>query len=128
LPYVIDTSIAIHLRDGDLQVRAKLQALGNDLLLSVISRVELESGVYRDPAEAAARRTRVDLILAAIPVLPFDDDAAAVYGGIVRALGYSRRKMLDRMIAAQALIQGAPLITMNGADFRGVPGLQVIEW
>ncbi len=70
----------------------------------------------------------MDLLLAAIPVLPFDDDAAAAYGAIVRALGYSRREMLDRMIAAQALVQRAPLITMNGGDFRGVPGVQVIEW
>ena len=128
MPYVIDTSIAIHLRDGDRQVRARLDELADDLLLSVISRVELEGGVYRDPAQAAARRVRVDVILATIPVLPFDDEAAVAYGGIVNALGYSRRKMLDRMIAAQALVRRAPLVTMNGADFRGIPGLGVIEW
>ncbi len=125
---MIDTSIAIHLRDGDPQVRARLDSLNDNLLLSVISRVELESGVYRDPTQAAVRRARVDLLLAAIPVLPFDDDAAAAYGTIVSALGYSRRKMLDRMIAAQAILQRAPVITMNGGDFRGIPGLQVIEW
>ena len=128
MPYVIDTSVAIHLRDGDRRVRERTDALNDTLLLSAISRVELESGVYRDPSQAAARRGRVDLLLTAIPVLPFDDDAAAAYGAIVSALGYSRRKMLDRMIAAQALVQRAPLITMNGSDFRGIPGVQVIEW
>jgi predicted nucleic acid-binding protein len=128
LPFVIDTSVAIHLRDGDRSVRTRLGQLNDSLLLSVISRVELEGGVHRDPSQAAARRLRVDLLLAAIPVLPFDDDAAAAYGAIVAALGYSRRKLLDRMIAAQALVQHAPLVTMNGGDFKEIPGLQVVEW
>jgi tRNA(fMet)-specific endonuclease VapC len=42
--------------------------------------------------------------------------------------GYSRRKVLDRMIAAQALVDEATLVTRNGDDFRDIPGLTLLEW
>ncbi|MFI4974419.1 MAG: PIN domain-containing protein [Caulobacterales bacterium] len=128
MAFVLDTSVAIHLRDGDVAVASKLAALDGAILLSVVTRVELEGGVYRDPAQAALRRPRLDAILAALPVLPFDSDAADAYRRIVEAAGYSRRKLLDRMIAAQALVHHATLVTMNADDFRDVPGLVLLEW
>lgn len=128
MPHFIDTNVAIHLRDGDRFVRTQLDALNDDVLLSIISRVELEGGVYQDPTQSAVRRARLDLMLAAFAVVPFDSDAAAAYGVIVSTIGYSRRKVLDRMIAAQAIVLRAPLITLNGGDFRGIPGLGLIEW
>ena len=128
MPHVIDTNVAVHLRDGDPFVRAQLDHLGDDVLLSIISRVELEGGVYSDPTQTAARRARLDEMLTAVPVVPFDLDAAAAYGAMVSAAGYSRRKVLDRMIAAQAIVLQAPLVTMNGDDFRDVPGLRLVEW
>jgi tRNA(fMet)-specific endonuclease VapC len=127
LPHVIDTNVAIHLRDGDPFVRAQLDQL-DDLFLSIVSRVELEGGVYSDPAQSAARRARLDLMLAGVLVLPFNDAAAAAYGVIISARGYSRRKVLDRMIAAQAIVHEAPLVTLNGDDFRDIPRLKLIEW
>jgi predicted nucleic acid-binding protein len=32
------------------------------------------------------------------------------------------------MIAAQAIMHDAPLITLNGDDFRGIPNLKLVEW
>jgi len=125
---VLDTNIAIDLRDGDAAILAKVAALDDALLLSIISRVELEGGVHRDPALAALRRPRLDAILNALPVLAFDDACADAYRGIVEAVGYSRRKLLDRMIAAQALAHHARLVTRNGDDFRDIPGLALLEW
>jgi tRNA(fMet)-specific endonuclease VapC len=128
VPFVLDTNIAIHLRDGDETIAAKVAALDDAVLLSIVTRIELEGGVYRDAQQTAARRPRVDAILAALPVLAFDDAAADAYRMIVEAAGYSRRKLLDRMIAAQALVHRATLITRNGDDFRDVPGLTLLEW
>ncbi|MDP9011498.1 MAG: PIN domain-containing protein [Pseudomonadota bacterium] len=128
MAYLLDTDIAIHLRDGDDAVTAKVAALTGAILLSVVSRVELEGGVYRDPAQTGVRRPRLDAILAALPVLAFDDAAADAYRQIVASAGYSRRKILDRMIAAQALVHRATLVTRNAADFRDVPGLELLVW
>jgi tRNA(fMet)-specific endonuclease VapC len=128
LAYLLDTNVAIHLRDGDEAVTARVAALEGAILLSVISRVELEGGVYRDPAQAGVRRPRLDAMLAALPVLAFDDPAADAHRQIVEAVGYSRRKLLDRMIAAQALVHRATLVTLNAVDFRDVPGLELLSW
>jgi predicted nucleic acid-binding protein len=128
LTHILDTNIAIHLRDGDPEVTAKVAALEGAVLLSIISRVELEGGVYREPAEAGVRRTRLDVMLDALPVLDFDREAADAYRMIVEAAGYSRRKILDRMIAAQALTHRATLVTRNAADFQDIPGLALVEW
>ena len=128
MPYVLDTDVAIHLRDGDPAITDKVEALDDAVLMSIVTRVELEGGVYRDPAHAAIRRARLDAMLAAIPAIAFDDAAADAYGGIVASAGYSRRKLLDRMIAAQALVHRATLITRNASDYADIPGLAVTAW
>lgn len=125
---IVDTKIAIHLRDRDQAMRDKMDSVDDDVFMSVVTQVELEGGVSRDPSQAAVRRARLDLMLAAIPVLPFDRDDAGAYRTIIQAVGYSRRKVLDRMIAAQALVRGATLITLNVEDFRDVPGLELVAW
>ncbi len=125
---MLDTNIAIHLRDGDPAVTAAVGGLEGAILLSIVTRVELEGGVQRDPAEAPVRRARLDAILAALPVAPFDDAAADVYRSIVDQTGYSRRKLRDRMIAAQAIVCRAGLVTRNADDFRDIPGLRLEIW
>jgi len=32
------------------------------------------------------------------------------------------------MIAAQTIVIGATLVTLNGANFRDIPGLKLLEW
>ena len=128
MAYLIDTKVAIHLRDGDPVTLERVSALDDAVLMSVVTRVELEGGVYRYPPEAAVRRVRLDTMLAAIPALAFDDQAAVAYASIVAHAGYSRRKLLDRMIAAQALVHRATIVTLNGSDFADVPGLRLLAW
>jgi predicted nucleic acid-binding protein len=128
VPYLIDTNVAIHLRDRDPVIGTKMASLDGEVLLSVVSRVELEGGVYREPSKTAARRARLDAMLLGLEVVPFSEAAAVAYGKIVSAAGYSRRKVLDRMIAAQALVIQATVVTMNASDFRDVLGLSVIAW
>jgi len=98
------------------------------VLMSIVTRVELEGGVYREPAQASIRRARLDAILAAVPTLAFDDVAAGAYSAIVARAGYSRRKLLDRMIAAQAIVHRASLVTMNSGDYADIPELSLLAW
>ena len=128
MAWLLDTNVVIHLRDGDRMVLDRVASLEGAVLMSIITRVELEGGVHRDPAHAALRRARLDVLLGAIPTLAFDVAAAEAYASIVAHAGYSRRKLLDRMIAAQALVHRATLVTMNADDFADIPGLAVLTW
>jgi predicted nucleic acid-binding protein len=128
LAYFLDTNVAIGVRDGVPAILERVSALEGAVLMSIVSRVELEGGVYRDPANAPSRRARLDIMLAAIPALAFDDAAADAYRNIVAVAGYSRRKLLDRMIAAQAIVHRAALITRNGEDFADIPNLTLLRW
>ena len=128
MAFLLDTDVAIHLRDGDQLITGKVGALDDAVLMSIVTRVELEGGVYREPAYARVRRARLDAILAAIPTIAFDDASADTYGAIVASAGYSRRKLLDRMIAAQALVHRSTLVTINDGDYADVPGLSLLAW
>ena len=128
MAYLLDTNVAIHLRDGDPTITAKIASLDDAILLSIVTRVELEGGVYRDAADAPARRARLDAMLRAIPMLAFDDAVVDAYAAIVARAGYSRRKLLDRMIAAHALVHRATLVTMNADDFRDIASLEMLAW
>ncbi len=125
---MLDTNVAIHLRDGDEWTTDKVRSSGNNILISIVTRVELEGGVYREPENAVYRSQRLAEMLTAISCLSFDDASAQAYGNIVRKVGYSRRKLLDRMIAAQAITVGATLATRNMSDFTDIPGLKLEDW
>jgi tRNA(fMet)-specific endonuclease VapC len=83
---------------------------GRAVMMSIVTRVGLEGGV------------------SAVPSISFDHAAANAYGTIVAKAGYSRRKLLDRMIAAQALVHRTTLVTMNAVDYTDIPGLSVLAW
>jgi predicted nucleic acid-binding protein len=85
--FLLDTNVAI--RDGDPAVTQKVAALKGAVLISIVTRVELEGGVYREPAQAPIRRARLDAMLSAIPALAFDDLAAKTFGDIVASAGYA---------------------------------------
>lgn len=95
-------------------------------VISVVTLIELEGGV--DEADVGLRRDRLAVVLRPMQVLAFTEAETVAYGAIVRQLGYSRRKVLDRMIAAQAIVADAKLVTTNGADFRSISGLKLLEW
>jgi predicted nucleic acid-binding protein len=123
VPWLIDTDVAIHLRDGNPAVSEWIAGLDALPLLSIVSRVELENGVYREREYTAILRQRLDLLLEQLTELPFGADEIRAYSAIVAHVSYSRARTFDRMIAAQAIVAGATLITVNGADFKSIPGL-----
>jgi tRNA(fMet)-specific endonuclease VapC len=128
LPSLLDTDVAIDLRDRDLWIKGKVEQLDLPLYISAITYIELENGVQREPQWAKVRRTAVDQLLKNVIPLDFGVNEIAAYRHILEATGYSRRKTADRMTAATALVHGLPLVTLNGRDFHDVPGLELIEW
>jgi len=128
MPYLIDTNIAIHARDGTESVLERLEANDGAVLLSALSLAELQRGIHKDPTHGALRRQRLDVLLEHIPVLPFDGAAAEAYGEILARVGWTKGRDYDRMIAAHALAAGCVLVTNNEADFRDIPGLAIENW
>jgi predicted nucleic acid-binding protein len=128
LGIIFDTDVVIHLRDGDEWTRVQARELEPPFYLSAISRVELENGIWRQPKLTAARQAAFDALLPQFEVLAFGAEEIAVYSALLAEVGYSRRKVADRMTAATALARELTLVTMNAQDFRDVPGLSLIEW
>lgn len=97
-------------------------------MLSAVTKVELEGGVYARPEMTAQRRLRLDELLSTLEVVDFDSGMAGIYGSIVARHGFSRRKIIDRMIAATALACNAVLITANVDDFVAIDELKLETW
>jgi len=128
LRLLLDTSVAIALRDSEpglLERRKGSSALAS---ISVVTAVELEGGIWRSQSGVAERRAALDAIYEVFELLAFTDREAAAYGQIVEQLGFSRSKVIDRMIAATAIVVGRTLATLNPRDFQGIPGLTVEDW
>lgn len=125
---LLDTSVAILLRDLDPRIGDLVAALERLPMLSVLTLVELHGGIASSRAGQETRRRGLGIMLDLLTVLPFGSAEAALYGEIVEALGFTRSKIIDRMIAAQALAVGATLVTLNPRDFRGIKSLRVEDW
>ena len=128
MAYLLDTNIAIHLRDAEPSILDRVDALSGEVYLSVVSVVELEGGVNQNPKTAGERRRLLNQLLLSLTILAFEQREAIEYGRIVAQIGFMRSRILDRMIAAQAINIGATLVTMNAPDFRDIPGLNLEIW
>jgi predicted nucleic acid-binding protein len=125
---LLDTDVAIHLRDGEPSIWKRLNDRSERPVLSILAQVELEGGVLRDRIDAGRKRLALDLLLRRMMILPFDEACVAVYRVIIEARGYNRPRLVDRMIAATAMAHDLTLVTMNGDDFRDIPDLRLEVW
>ena len=124
---LLDTNIVIHLIEGEPAMVDRLTNLPSRPCLSVVTLVEIMSGLSRGGA-APNLRARTEALVSALTVLDFGREQVACYDRIVIQLGYARNRVLDRMIAAQAIVAGAALVTRNITDFRDIPGLTTESW
>ena len=128
MKFLIDTNIAIHVRDGFEPVLDKLGRHEGVVFLSALSLAELQRGLYAGLPDSALRQVRLKRMLETIPVLAFDATAAETYGQIIAQIGWARRKDFDRLIGAHALATGCTLVTANAPDFSDIPGLSLENW
>jgi tRNA(fMet)-specific endonuclease VapC len=124
-----DTLSATMRRVPDLRVIRRIAATpSTDQFLSAITLGELIYG--------AARRNRDDLLerfselVKHIPVLPFDERAAQVFGRLKAQLERIGTPVAepDLRIAAIALSLELTVVSGNERHFRMVPGLRVENW
>lgn len=125
--YVLHTNLAIAAILGSQQILDRLAKLPvGDVAISALSYGELLAGAASGGDPQLAQN--LSLISENIDILAFDRAAADAYGRLMKRLDAKRRKMLDRMIAAQALALGATLVTTSADDFEDLPGLKVEIW
>jgi predicted nucleic acid-binding protein len=84
---IVDTNIAIFLRDDHPEILARVAQLPRAPMLSVVSRVELEGGIYREPKQAPLLKNRLAALLQIMEQLPFTSAEAEAYGRIVAQCG-----------------------------------------
>jgi tRNA(fMet)-specific endonuclease VapC len=131
MTYLLDTNVWVDYLNGRHPgiVRRIQEGAPADFALSSVVVAELRYGADRS-ARPKANHARVDVLVAEIPSLEFDLDAAAEYGRL-RTRRETRGTPIgpnDMLIAAQALSRGLTLVTDNVGEFRRVKGLKVENW
>ncbi len=130
----LDTSVLLDAagRGGrrlEVRARERLRALvedGDVLTTTRFNVAELWVGVERSRDRQAEVRA-VEMILAPLVVLDFDDAAARLFGRLtarLQAQGTPRGDM-DVLIASVVLVQGERLVTRNLRHFDSIPDLMV---
>jgi tRNA(fMet)-specific endonuclease VapC len=131
MSYLFDTDVlsATIRRNPDVSVIRRLAAVpADEQFTSAIALAELVFGaVRRDRTDLLAR---FDELTQVLPVLPFDEGAARVFGRIKADLERVGTPMAepDLRIAAIALSCDLTLVTGNERHFTRVPGLAVENW
>lgn len=112
-----------------------------EMAISAITLAELSAGPHQvrgtgkqsDYDEHAERARRMDVLQRAeneFDPIPFDVEAARLYGRICAAVVSAgrkpRRRVADLMIAATAAAEQLPLFTTNPDDFKGLDDLVTI--
>ena len=127
---LLDTNICIYIinmRPPEVLARFREYRLGEIGVCSVVA-AELAYGVTK--SRSARNRSALEMFLAPLEVLPFDEAAVWAYGDLRASLEREGQPIgaLDTMIAAHALSVDAPLVTHNTREFARVPGLRLENW
>jgi tRNA(fMet)-specific endonuclease VapC len=127
---LLDTNICIYvinMRPPEVLARFREYRLGEIGVCSVVA-AELAYGVTK--SRSARNRSALEMFLAPLEVLPFNEAAVWAYGDLRASLEREGQPIgaLDTMIAAHALSVDAPLVTHNTREFARVPGLRLENW
>ncbi|MDP4076717.1 type II toxin-antitoxin system VapC family toxin [Acidovorax sp. A1169] len=127
---LLDTNICIYIinaRPPAVLERFRQYRLGDIGMCSVVA-AELAYGVAK--SGSTRNRQALEMFLAPLTILPFDDAALWAYGDLRADLERRGTPIgsLDTMIAAHAVSQQALLVTNNSREFSKVPGLHLDNW
>jgi predicted nucleic acid-binding protein len=117
---LLDTSVVV---DHDL---IDIDALPGESAISAVTLAELSAGPHAagNDDKRARRQDRLQWVVAIWDPLPFDAEAARIYGRVfasTKAAGRAvRPRIADLLIASTAAANGLPLYTRNAKDFVGL--------
>ncbi|MGI8331926.1 type II toxin-antitoxin system VapC family toxin [Actinomadura scrupuli] len=132
---LLDTNIMI------LRARLDPAELPAEMAISAVTLAELSAGPHEvrrneeqgDYDEHAERARRLDVLQRAeneFDPIPFDAEAARIFGRVCAAVVATgrkpRRRVADLMIASIAIAERLPLYTTNPDDFQGLEDLLTI--
>jgi tRNA(fMet)-specific endonuclease VapC len=128
--WMLDTNALSDLiRNPRGELVRRLSKAGPDAVCtSIVVACELRFGAERKGSDKLTQR--VEQLLAAMPVLPFDDPADRHYADIRAELERAGTPIgnNDLFIAAHARSRGMTLVTHNLREFERVSGLRVEDW
>lgn len=133
MQFMLDTNILVYVLNRRPQHQTVVDRYdATDARLTCISSItlaELRFGVEQSLIRKVGQ-AKLDRLVAALTVVPFEARAAHAYG-VLRAKLQKAGKLigpLDMLIAGHAISLGAMLVTNNLREFSRVPGLQVGNW
>ena len=131
MTFLLDTNICIYMiKNNPPEVRKHFQNVTpGDVHISSITIAELQYGVEKSAAKEK-NTLALEAFLLPLVILPFDLDAACVYGKIRTLLERQGTPIsgMDMLIAAQAIAHDFTLITHNMREFQRIPDLKCETW
>lgn len=131
MKYMLDTNICIYLikKKSRKLLEKMAEVRPSDCCISAVSFGELQYGI-RKSKWVAQNEVALLEFLSPLEILPFDDEAASVYGRVRCQLEADGKPIgpLDMMIGAHALSHGLVLVTKNQREFHRIRHLQLDNW
>lgn len=129
--YLLDTNTCIRFINGrSPSIRAKMLTIDDaNIALCTIVKAEMYTGSAKSQTPQRSREIQEEFFKRFIS-LPFDDQAAKIYGDIRAELEKGGMPIggNDLMIAAIALANNLTLVTHNTREFERVAGLSLEDW
>ena len=128
--YLLDTNILSELiRHPRGPVARRISEVGEqEVLTSIIVAAELRFGAAKKKAPHLT--AKVETLLQALDVAPFDTPAYVIYGALRARLQSAGTPIgaNDTLIAAQAIALDCTVVTNNMREFGRVDGLRLENW
>ena len=131
MKYLLDTNVLSDFARGEKAVTARLrQEAPLQLGVSVITEMEIEYGLARNPNLAPRVREAMRILLSTISVLAFEREDARVAAQLRASLNSQGAPIgaYDLLLAASALRRGLKIVTHNAREFARVGGLGLEDW
>jgi tRNA(fMet)-specific endonuclease VapC len=129
--YLLDTNVLSDFARGEQAVTARFrQEAPSQLAVSVITEMEVEYGLARNPGLVPRVRAIMRTLLNAVSVLPFEREDARVAAQLRASLNSQGTPIgaYDLLLAACALRRGLRIVTHNAREFARVGGLGLEDW